>query len=292
MHDIGFIGFGEAARAFTQGWRDAGRQVSIAAYDILLDTPGTRPAMQAACREHGVAAIDTAPALAAGSHLIVSAVTADQTIAAADSVGALQAHCLYVDINSAAPEKKKAAAALIGDHYVDVAVLAPVHPARHQSPMLAGGPRAASHSDVLLATFPNVEIVGTEIGIASLIKMLRSVFVKGLEAVTMECALAAYHAGLAERVFPSLDRAIAFRDTRALADYAMERVATHGVRRGSEMDEVCATLEDLGLPNRMSASAAQMQRLVGDLDLPGTLGPVPQNAEQIAAAVLNRIEPE
>jgi hypothetical protein len=116
--------------------------------------------------------------------------------------------------------------------------------------------------------------------------MIRSIFVKGLESITMECALAAYKTGLAERIFPSLDATLRFTETRALADYTMERVALHGLRRAAEMEEVCATLEDLGLPSAMSEGAVATQRAVGALNLGAAFDAVPRDAQRIAASIL------
>ena len=118
------------------------------------------------------------------------------------------------------------------------------------------------------------------------VKMIRSVFVKGLESIAVECALAASRAGVVDTVFPSLDRALRFDTMRALADYTLERVAVHGLRRGAEMDEVCATLRDLGVPSAMSTGSATTQKTMGALRLER----MPQDAERVAGAALEALE--
>ena len=286
MYDTGFVGFGEAAQAFTRGWRQTGMRLSVGAYDVLFDQPSTRPGKVADCHQSDVAPVYAAETLARESRVIVSAVTADQVEIAATSIGPLTGDVPYFDINSAAPEKKKRAAASVGASYLDVAILSPVVPKLHESPLLIAGPLAGNQRGFIEQHFPNAEITSEEVGAASLVKMIRSVFVKGLESITTECALAAYRAGLAERIFPALDEVLRFTETRALADYTMERVATHGLRRAAEMMEVCDTLDDLGTPSWMSQSSAKTQALVGRLKLGDQFGEVPQNAEQIAAAVL------
>lgn len=289
MYDIGFVGFGEAAQAFTRGWRRTGLRLRVAAYDVLFDQSVTRADKVGDCRQSDVSPVYAPDALARESQVIISAVTADQVEIAASSIGPLTREVPYFDINSAAPEKKKRAAASIGESYLDVAILSPVRPKLHDSPLLIAGPLAEAHRGFIQQHFPNAEIISPEVGAASLVKMIRSVFVKGLESITMECTLAAYRAGLVERIFPALDEVLRFTETRALADYTMERVATHGLRRSAEMLEVCDTLADLGTPGWMSQGSAKTQALVGNLNLAKQFGQVPQNAEQIAAAVLAAI---
>lgn len=289
MYDIGFVGFGEAAQAFARGWRQTGMRLRLAAYDVLFDQPGTRAGKVADCQRSDVSPVYAPGKLAREARVIISAVTADQVEVAATSIGPLNGQVAYFDINSAAPEKKKRAAASVGASYLDVAVLSPVLPKLHESPLLIAGPLAEAQREFIERHFSNAEIISLEVGAASLVKMIRSVFVKGLESITMECALAAYRAGLAERIFPALDEALRFTETRALADYTMERVATHGLRRAAEMMEVCDTLADLGTPSWMSQGSVKTEALVGGLNLGDQFGEVPQNAEQIAAAVLRSL---
>ena len=71
MYDIGFIGFGEAAQAFTTGWRNTGSDLSIAAYDILFDEGIAIPA----CDELAVTPVPSAAELRDQSNCIVAAVT-------------------------------------------------------------------------------------------------------------------------------------------------------------------------------------------------------------------------
>ena len=289
MYDIGFVGFGEAAQAFTRGWHQTGIPLSIAAYDVLFDQAGTRVGKTAECDQSDVSPVYAADMLARESRAIISAVTPDQVEIAAKSIGPLTPDVAYFDINSAAPEKKKLAAAIVGESYLDVAILSPVASKLHESPILISGPLAEAEGAFIQRHFPNAEIVSREIGAASLVKMIRSVFVKGLESVTMECALAAYRAGLAERIFPTLDDVLRFTATKALADYTMERVATHGLRRSAEMMEVCDTLTDLGTPSWMSEGSVKTEALVGSLNLSEQFGEVPRNAERIAIAVLKAL---
>lgn len=291
-YDIGFIGFGEAASAFVEGWRAEALPLRICAYDRLFDDAKQSRCerVQNRCRNFGVEALASAAAVRDGSLLLISAVTADQVHAAATSVAPLKAGQLYLDINSAAPQRKCATAELLGAGYLDCAVLSPVQPKRQRSPMLAGGPRADSSRPTLAKLFPDCRITGVEPGVASQIKMIRSVFVKGLEAVAAECALAIRAAGLDADILPSLDVALRFDQAEALMSYNLERVASHGQRRSAEMREVCETLKALGVPDTMSAATAETQARIGALGLPTDGKLASATLETLANAILERFD--
>jgi 3-hydroxyisobutyrate dehydrogenase-like beta-hydroxyacid dehydrogenase len=167
-------------------------------------------------------------------------------------------------MNSVAPDTKRAAAAIVeayGACYVDVAVLAPVEPARMAVPLLLSG-AAADDAAVALgaAGFTTIRVVGSEVGRASAIKMIRSVMVKGIEALTAEMMLAATRAGVVDEVLASLDASERAQGWPARAAYNIERMATHGLRRAAEMEESAKTLAALGVEPLMTAGTIQRQR--------------------------------
>ncbi|MDD7970975.1 DUF1932 domain-containing protein [Roseinatronobacter alkalisoli] len=267
-HRVAFIGFGEAARAFLVGWGDA-RPPHVSAFDIK--TQMTSAAMQAQYQAHGVDGAANPAAALERAGLVFSVVTADQALVAAQSAApCLAAGALWLDCNSCAPDTKAQAARIIesaGGRYVDVAIMAPVHPKRHLVPMLVSGPHAAAAIDALAALSMRPDIAGDKVGQASSIKMLRSVIIKGMEALSAECFLAARRAGVEEQVLASLERSDPDINWRARASYNLERMIVHGARRASEMREVAATVAALGLPDGMSAASAQWQAQIAGLEL-------------------------
>jgi 3-hydroxyisobutyrate dehydrogenase-like beta-hydroxyacid dehydrogenase len=260
---VTLIGFGEAGRAFAEagGWSRTTR-----AYDILTDCAETRAAKQADYEAAGVAGVATPAAAVTDAAYILSLVTADQALAAAQSVaGAISPSSLFFDFNSVAPATKRQAAALIeaaGGRYVDVAVMAPVHPKRLEVPLLISGPHAEAGADALRALGFSPRIVAGPVGRASTIKMLRSIIVKGVEALTAECFLAAEAEGVADEVARSLDEGDTARSWAERAAYNLERVRRHGMRRAAEMDEVARTLEAIGDEAEMAKATAKVQRRI------------------------------
>ena len=282
---IGFLGFGEAARAFCDSLRAAEANLAFAAYDIKLSGPEAG-AMRAAMAERGVLCHDSAADLA-GADLVFSAVTADQSLLAVEPLlPALGPGRVLVDINSVSPARKRETAARVqatGAAYVDMAVMAPVHPRGHRTPVLTAGAEAAGLGGFLAAlTFDTAE-VGPDPGAATAIKMVRSVFVKGLEAITVEALLAAERSGCGPRILASLSQSYPGLGWPDHARYAFERTLRHGARRAAEMRESAATLAELGLTGRLAEAIAEVQEAQGragqGADLTGDLSALVTGAE-------------
>jgi 3-hydroxyisobutyrate dehydrogenase-like beta-hydroxyacid dehydrogenase len=255
---LALIGFGEAAATFA---RAAGWGANASSFDIA-------PARAVAMAEHGVRPAASAADALAGARLVLSLVTANQALEAArDYAPHLAGGALWCDMNSVAPETKRAAALAVeaaGGRYVDVAVLAPVEPGRLAVPLLLAG-AAAEEAEMVLrkAGFTNLKVVGDSIGKASAIKMIRSVMVKGIEALTDEMMAAARAAGVESEVLASLDaseKALPWSDKAA---YNLERMAAHGLRRAAEMEESAKTLLSLGVEPVMTRGTILRQRQAG-----------------------------
>ena len=284
---IAFIGFGEAGQAIAAGLREAG-VATMAAWDILFPQ-ATGEKLKRAAQAAGVRCANSAVDAVRGVDLIISAVTAASSIDAAQAVKAHLAGTPYfLDINSVSPGRKQETAKLLGDagRYVDVAVLAPIYPARHQTPMLLAGPYADAIAPMLAALGMRVSIAGTETGAAAAIKMVRSVMIKGIEALTLECFLAASRAGVVDEVAASMKNNYPGLDWAKIVPYNLERMANHGERRAAEMEEVAATLRELGVEPLMTTATVKRQREMGAI---GALQSVRNMLSAGRAAMLSAI---
>jgi len=263
---IDFLGFGEAARAFHHSMRPLVPQAQFRAYDRLLDTGGD---MRDAMGSRDVLPI-TQDQMGA-SDWIISAVTADQSLAAAlDVVPHLTDGQIYFDVNSVSPKRKQETAALVtgqGAQYVDLAIMAPVFPLGHQTPVLIAGVSATQLEPMLKAMSFDLRIIGPDVGQATAIKMVRSLFVKGIEAVTVECLLAAEASGCYPEIFASLSKSYPGLGWPEFANYEFERTLRHGTRRAAEMRESAATIRDLGLLGHLADAIADVQGAMGQTDV-------------------------
>jgi 3-hydroxyisobutyrate dehydrogenase-like beta-hydroxyacid dehydrogenase len=271
---IAFIGFGEAARAFLDGWRTQPRfSARVAAYDIKTDSPDAdvRAAKRGDYAAANVIGASSAPEAVAGAGVVFLVVTADQAHQAAmAALPGLAKGALLFDCDSCAPQTKERTAREVdaaGARYVDVAVMAPVHPRLHRTPLLISGPHAKDAAPALAALDMSAAIHDGPVGSSSAVKMIRSIMIKGLEALVCECVLAGRKAGVGETVLDSLDDTYPGFDWRKRSAYMLERVMTHGVRRAAEMREVALTVDLLGLDGVMSRASVGWQQKVGDLGL-------------------------
>ena len=271
---LAIIGYGEAGRTFARaaGWEGAAR---------VFDTAPLADEMAA----DGVTACNSMALALADAPLVLSLVTADAALIVAQEAAAmLSKGALFCDMNSVAPNTKRAAAQAIeaaGGRYVDVAVMAPVNPARLSVPLNLSGPHAeAGAADLSALGFTNIRVVGDEVGRASTIKMLRSVMYKGVEALTAECLIACERAGVTDEVLASFGN-----DWSENADYRLDRMLVHGLRRAAEMDESAQTLLSLGVSPMLTEGTVGWQQALGEL----SLNPPPEGLKAKLAAILENM---
>jgi 3-hydroxyisobutyrate dehydrogenase-like beta-hydroxyacid dehydrogenase len=271
---IAFLGFGEAARAFLAGWRtNPSFKSRICAYDIKVDSSDTkvRTAKRADYVAANVLGASSAAEAVTGAEAVFSVVTADQAHeAAVAALPGLVQGALFFDCDSCAPQTKLRTAERVegaGARYVDVAVMAPVHPRLHRTPLLISGPHVEAAAVALASLGMSATIHDGPVGAASAVKMIRSIMMKGLEALVCECVLAGRKAGVIDAVLDSLDDTYPGFAWKERSAYMLERVMTHGLRRAAEMREVALTVDLLGLKGGMSRASVGWQQAIGELGL-------------------------
>jgi 3-hydroxyisobutyrate dehydrogenase-like beta-hydroxyacid dehydrogenase len=280
---IGFLGFGEAGFHLARGLRRAGAPPLIA-FDINAtdETLGERICARAA--ETGTCLMETPRSLAHGAGVILSVVTAASAVVAARSVAAdLSADHFYVDLNSVSPATKRQISDVIGagaGRFVEGAIMAPVPAQEHRVPITINGSSGAALVDALSPYQMRFDVMNGTIGAAAAVKMCRSIVIKGMEALLLECALAAGEYDAADRVFDSLAETYPGIDWRKIADYMIGRVLQHGERRAREMEEVADTLRAAGIEPLISEATARRQDWEATLRRAGRLhGRRPETAE-------------
>lgn len=267
---IGFVGFGEAGFHIAKGLKSAGLS-RIFAFDIAPDKVRHR------AEEAAVPLVASNRELAESARVIFSTVTCARAKEAAEQTAPyLQSHHIYADLNSVSPALKQDIDRVIsaaGARFVEAAVMSPVPPAGHRSPMLLGGKGAPAFAELMMPFGMRLQVIAENVGVAAATKMFRSIIVKGLEALMLECVLASVPYGADERVFSSLSESFPGIDWQKLADYMVSRVVIHGERRAREMEEVAETLESLGIEPIMAAAAARRQDWCARLGISSQFGP-------------------
>ncbi len=259
---IGLVGYGEVGKILAAAL--VARGVAwVGVWDLLLRDPVSAPAMRDHAARTGAAPMPSLAALLARADVVISAVTASQTLAVAtEAARTIRRGTWLVDLNSASPGTKVKSGELIdaaGGRYVECAVMTSVPPYGIKVPMLLGGSHAEALRETLTPLGFSMEVAATRIGVASAIKMCRSVIIKGLESLVVESFTAARAYGVEERVLASLQETFPALDWEELGSYLFSRTALHGKRRAEEMREVAVTVREIGLEPLLAAATAERQ---------------------------------
>ncbi len=294
LQHLGLIGYGEVGKIFAAGLKP--RFASVCAWDLKFAQPELQAQQQAHARDAGVHACASLRELCARCDLIISAVTASSTLAVAREAAAhIRAGAVFLDLNSASPGTKRAAAALLsasGAHYVEAGVMTSVPPYGIRVPMLLGGAQAAALAQLAPSWGMDAKAVSDELGVASAIKMCRSVMIKGLEALVIESYATARAYGVEDHVLPTLAETFPSIDWHQSGTYFFSRVAQHGLRRAEEMREAAQTVREAGFAPLMTSAIADKQQWMADQARGGTFQGLSKNARwQDYADVLLRGNP-
>jgi 3-hydroxyisobutyrate dehydrogenase-like beta-hydroxyacid dehydrogenase len=247
-------------RVAVLGLGEAGGRIASDLAAAGVDVRGFDP--DAARDVRSIARVDDAASAAADCDVVLSVNTAKSALgAAAAALPGLRASSIYADANTAAPELKRELAALVaeaGVGFVDVALLGPIPARGVLAPALASGPAAQAFASFFSPLGMPVEVVSGEAGDAAALKLVRSVFMKGLSAAVVESMQAAEAIGRAAW----LEREIEALIGRPFLERALEGSRMHAARRVDEMEAARDLLLELGVePFVASASAAQLAGL-------------------------------
>ena len=279
---IGLIGYGEVGKILGAGLAQQPGVAGVGAWDLKFAASDTRGAERGHADRAGVHAHESARALCAASDLVISAVTASNTLAVAEEAARhLRRGALFLDLNSASPGTKRACGRLVdgaGAHYVEAGGMTSVPPYGIRVPMLLGGAQAARLAPRLRGWGMDAQAVSAELGVASAIKMCRSVMIKGLEALVIESYTTARAYGVEEHVLPTLQETFPSIDWSAQGSYFFQRAVQHGQRRAEEMRESARTVQEAGFEPLMTRAIAARQQWVADQARAGVFDAVARDA--------------
>jgi 3-hydroxyisobutyrate dehydrogenase-like beta-hydroxyacid dehydrogenase len=271
--NVGLVGYGEVGRILAEDLRK--QDVRVTAYDLKLGSHHAT-ALRDHASAHGVGLAACHADLAAQADFIVSAVTASQAVAVARACApAVKPGAWFLDFNSASPGAKRRAAALIdgnGGRYVEGAVMTSIPPYRIKVPLLLGGDGAVELAPLLAELGFNAKVASSELGVASAVKMCRSVMIKGFEAMVIESFTTARAYGVEDAVLASLAETFPGIDWEKQGAYFFQRVIEHGRRRAEEVREVAETVREIGLTPWSAQGTAERQAWVADLADDGLFG--------------------
>lgn len=284
---LGLVGYGEIGSTLGAGLRGAGLE-QIACYDKFAFDGPYADLIQSRAREAGVTLVRSNGDLAEASDLIVSVTPGSASFASADAFApVLQERHTFLDFASATPKikqgvaaKLEASGALLGDGSIEGT---PLH--GYSMRMLSSGPAGERVRDWLVPWGMQIEFTGPVLGTASGIKIIRSVLIKGIEALTDEMMLAARQYGIDEAVLASACKTLA----RPWIDTVQSLIpsgAIHAKRRAEELEMSADAVQDAGVEPIMARAVAARLRWKEGLGLKDHFkGVVPQTYQEALDAL-------
>lgn len=280
---VAFIGFGEVASAFSAAL--AARGAAITAYDVLLDLSGGLDRLNARAAGTDVAFRSLPDAVRGAQYVLSTVTTTVAREAARQCVPNLGAGQSYVDLNATDPAVKLEIGRIIapsGAAFVEGAVLGAVGVTGAKTEILLGGPHGERAARELAGELGlNVRFYSEDIGKASMFKMLRSVFSKGLEALLIEFLVAGERAGIRDDLWREVTELMANHPFERTAGNWVRSHATAHARRYHEMKQVANVLRQLGLEPTITAATEAFFRRSGSLGLQERFSTTPATVDEV-----------
>lgn len=286
---IAFIGFGELGAALAE--RIAGsRSHDLCAWTREQSDPVASAALLARLARTGVERRRSLEAAIEGADGVLSVVPTTASLSVARRSSALLGKgALYVDLTAAPLADKQAGAQLVaraGGLYVDGAVLGAAAAGSEPMPILACGPGAHEWRRLARCDGLAVEVLDAPVGHATLLKLLRSVYMKGRDALIVETLLAARRYGLERELAASIQGPGERVPFSALSDRVLRSLAIHAERRADELQASSEVLLEAGVNPRLTSAGAQ---LLGEIALLGLrdafAGQRPEDGAEVLALI-------
>ena len=293
---LGFVGFGEAAFGITMGLKSEGFEY-ITAYDKAYQQPPQSKIITERAKTAEIELLPSVEKVLEVSNMVISATSASEAVNVANAAAPfLRKGDIFVDVNAACPDTMKEVFDILRKTdciFVDVAMMADVKSNRHKVPMFVSGPGAERFENLMSPYGMNIRIVGDAPGQASAIKMVRSVFTKGVEALLMEVFTAAQEYKIVDLTMENLAKSMDSTTFEKRANVLLGKTAIHSARRIHEMEDVIKTLNSLGVDSIMSRATLENFIRIERLGLNEYFsGETPQDYKQVLEAISKSPNPK
>ena len=249
--NIGFIGYGEAAFNISLGLGQEGLS-GIRATDAMMDHPVMGVQVRDRAGQAGVALVSSAAEVAQWADVLFAAVPSSFTLDVCREVkDCLRPGQLYIDVSASTPATKEAIWDLIGGTgvlFVDAAMLGSLPKDKHRVPITASGNGASPHG-------MEITLAGEKAGAASAIKLVRSIFMKGIASLMIEMLQAADAYGVSDEVVSSISKSMDGIPFTSHLDRLVTGSALHCTRRAAELKGSIAMLSEAELSPEMTTAA-------------------------------------
>ena len=285
---IGFIGFGEVAYELSRGFKSEGIK-AIVAYDPMQDDPKFGSLLQERSTTASVTLLSSPGEVVQTADVIIAAVPGSRALQAAESILAdLDEHKIYADVSTSSPTTKAKIATLIaptGAGFVDGALMGGLTLQHHKVPTLVSGSGAARFIERMAPCHMNLEKVSDKAGDAIAVKLVRSIYMKGVATLEVEMLEAASKLQVEELVIHSISDTSDAKPFKDMMNFLVTASAIHAERQTHEMADCMAMLHDLDILPTMTEATMKKMKWLADKKLKEKFqGKVPSRWQDVVQA--------
>lgn len=285
---LGFIGFGEVGFEMATGFKGEGLE-GILAYDVMQGHPQFGALLQERVAKSGVTLVAAPEDVLSQVDVVIVAVPGDKALETAKGLKKdLKAGLLYVDVSASSPDVKKKIDAEVKDlgvDFVDGAMLGSLPLYKHKVPTLISGQGKDRLAEVMAPYHMKLEKISDVPGEATAIKLIRSIFMKGLPALFVEVLEAASQMKVDHLVLQSLAgtmNACPFEET---FNRLVTGSAVHAARRAHEMLNVMEMLNGLHIKPTMAQATHERLNWLASKNIKEKFnGKTPATWQEVVAA--------
>ncbi len=276
---VGFIGFGEASYHICRGLKDENIQ-DVTAYDVLLGTDQSEKiaAMEKRAAETNVTLVSSVQDAMQSDVVFLGVPARFAEGATMEALPFMNAEKLFVDITTNRPVIKEKLGRIMkekGFAYVDASVMGAVPLYKHKTPTLVCGSGAKMMQEVLGPIGMDLTYVGEDAGKAVKMKLTRSIFIKGIEALGIEMLLTARKFGIEDEIVAGLQKSFEVQGFTKLVGQLVTSNTIHSARRAVEADECMELIRDSGFDPVMMQAAKEKLEWSANLGF-NKLSPAPE----------------
>ncbi|WP_138418172.1 prephenate dehydrogenase/arogenate dehydrogenase family protein [Aquibacillus sediminis] len=266
MKRIGFIGFGEVGYEMSKGFKEEGN-IQVIAFDPLYK----ESFIQNRAKEVDVTLVDQPKNVIKKVDMVIVAVPANKTWNVWEGLKEyLKSNVLYVDVTTAdATTKQKISKEVVGEDkkFIDAALMGPLPIYKHKVPIIASGRGVGAFVDQMGEFNMNIEKISDEVGDATNIKFVRSIFMKGMASLLYEVLDIADHLNVGDNVIHSISETLDSRSFEQTVTRLVSGTAIHSERRMKEMENVINLITTNNKHAHMSKATLDKLRWISKLGL-------------------------
>ncbi|MCM2677598.1 NAD(P)-dependent oxidoreductase [Alkalicoccobacillus plakortidis] len=256
---IGFLGFGEAAFELSTGLKEEGL-TSIKAFDVMANDDKFGPQIKSRAQSVGIQLQDSLSELLPDIDVLFVAVPASKALEVSATVCSQLngSSFLYVDVSASSPNVKQEIEKGLSDvdiPFVDVAMLGPLPVFKHKVPISASGNGTEELIKKMEPYHMNITSVGNKAGDASAVKLIRSVFMKGIVGLYLETLQASETFNVSSEVLSSLEDTMDSHSFMDTLNRLITGTAVHAERRAFELNGSVEMLQEAGLNANLTSAA-------------------------------------